>query len=264
MSKKIPVQKGADAVENRQKDYVTNKLLIVFTLAFIVILALMFIGRRMRSADIYYTAVFHSMAVVAWVFVGLMALGIIYAIVCKARGKDMRYHLLSGVNIAVVCGFLALCFGALAVAYTPETLNLLYVVIPAVTILYILYYSFPRDYFVIAATAGVGSIGAWLLGRALNGGPGQSKVLFIAVVLFALLALVIALVAVCQAKGGRLGRFEVFAKDAKYWLIYLTAVIVAAVFAALLLIGGAFVYYFVFGLIAYIIVVGVVYLAKQI
>ena len=49
MSKKIPMKKAVNEEAVKEKDYITNKLLSVFTLAFILIFALLFIGRRMRS-----------------------------------------------------------------------------------------------------------------------------------------------------------------------------------------------------------------------
>ena len=264
MSKKIPMKKAVNEEAVKEKDYITNKLLSVFTLAFILIFALLFIGRRMRRADMYYTMVFKSMSIVAICFAVIMVAGIIYAIVCKSKGRDMRLRLFSGVNIAVVSGFIALCFAALAISYTQETLKFLYIIIPAVTVLYIIYHSYQKEFFVLSATAGLGAIGMWLVCRALNGGPGQSKYLLLAITMYVLLALVVVFTALCQAHGGMLGKFHIFGEHAKYWTVYLAAFLVAAAVTLALILGGGLIYYYVFGLIGYVVLTGIFFTIKLI
>ena len=97
--------------QNRAKDYITNKLLCVFTLAFIMIIALMNVNNMMRRTDTF-VAVFHSIGTVAWCMLGVTLLFTVIAIVRHVHGKDDRYRLLSAKNLAVVLGFITLSGGA--------------------------------------------------------------------------------------------------------------------------------------------------------
>lgn len=264
MSNNTPNRKKAEQDSIREKDFVTNKLLSVFTLAFIMIFALMYVGRRMRTADLYYTAFFKSMGVVAIVFALLMVAGIIYAIVAKKKGMDTRFKLFSGVNIAVVSGFIALCFAVLSFSYNPETLKLLYVAVIAVTLLYIIYHSYPREYFTVATVAGIGAVGVWLVCNALNGGVGQTKYPILAGVLYAISILAIVWTGILQAKGGKLGKFTVYGEKANYWVMYLAAALVFAVLTLALIFGGAGIYYYTFALLGYVVITGIVYTVKMV
>ncbi len=264
MSKKAPMKKAVEPDINKQKDFVTNKLLSVFTLAFIMVFALMFIGRRMRRADVYYTAFFKAMSVVAIIFAVLMIAGIVYAIIAKKKGIDTRYKLFSGVNIAVVSGFIALIFTALSASYTTETLKLMYVVIAAVTLLYIIFHSYPREYFTVAASAGIGAVGVWLVCNALNGGVGQTIYPLLSAIIFVLEAALIVWTAIVQKNAGKCGKFTVYAEDAIYWVIYLAAALVIAALALALVLGGLGMYYYTFALLGYVILVGIVFTVKMI
>lgn len=264
MSKKAPMKKPIDQDAVREKDFITNKLLSVFTLAFVMIFVLMYIGRRMRRADMYYTMFFKGMGVMAAIFAVLMVAGIVYAIVANKKGIDTRFKLFSGKNIAVVSGFIALCFGALAVSYNPETLKFLYVMVAAVTLLYIVYHSYPREYFTVCAAAGFGAVGVWLICNALTGGVGGTHFPILAAILYVLELAVIVLTAVIQSKGGKLGNAVVYGENAKYWVIYLAAALVIAALTLALVLSGAGMYIYTFALLGYALVVGVVYTVKMI
>lgn len=264
MSKKAPIRKAVEPDVNKQKDFVTNKLLSVFTLAFIMVFALMFIGRRMRRADVYYTMFFKAMGVVAAIFAVIMIAGIVYAIVAKQKGIDTRYKLFSGVNIAVVSGFIALVFAALAISYTTETLKLMYVAIAAVTLLYIIFHSYPREYFTLAASAGLGAVGVWLVCNALNGGVGQTIFPLLSGIIYVLEAALVVWTAIVQKNGGKCGRFCIYKEDAKYWVIYLAAALVIAALTLALVLGGIGMYYYTFALLGYVILAGIVFTVKMI
>lgn len=265
VSKKVPMKKTVDPEVTRQKDYITNKLLSVFTLAFIMIFVLMFIGRRMRRADMYYTMFFKGMGVMAAIFAVLMIAGIIFAIVAKKKGINMEYRLFSGKNIAAVSGFIAVCFGALAVSYNEETLALLYVAVAAATVLYIVYHSYVREYFITAATGGIGAIGVWLICRALNGGMGQSKYPILATIVYVLAAAVLILTAIANANGGMVGKMRMYDKEnVKYWAVYVAAILVIAALTLALVLGGGAMYAYVLTLLAYVVLTGIIFTVQMI
>jgi len=266
VSKKIPMKKTVDQETTKQKDFVANKLLSVFTLAFVLVFALLFIGRRMHRADMYYSMFYNSMGVVAGIFAVIMVAGIIYAIVSKKKGVDTSYKLCSGKNIAIVSGFIAVIFAALAVSYNTETLNLMYVVVTAATLLYIIFHSYPREFFTAAASAGLGAIGVWLVCNALNGGVGGTKFPILVAIVYILELAVIIWTALLQKSGGKCKKCgcEIYSENAKYWVIYLAAALVILALTLALVLGGAWIYYYTFTLLGYVVIAGIVYTVKMI
>ena len=250
--------------QNRAKDYVTNKLLCVFTLAFIMIIALMNVNNMMRRTDTF-VAVFHSIGTVAWCMLGVTLLFTVIAIVRHVHRKDDRYRLLSAKNLAVVLGFITLCTGALALAFNETTLRLLYIFIPAVTILYIIFYSYARDFFVLATVSGFGAIGLWMMGTALSGGAGASRLWLIIGLMLAAIAIITVLTIVIQANGGALfrsGKFRVCTGGAHYALLYSTYAALLALTALTWFLAGAMMYYFVIALLVWLVAVGIYYTLK--
>lgn len=252
-----------DNITNAKKnDYVVNKLLLVFTIAFALILFLMNIGRMMKSTATYVGAL-TATRILAVLSVAGLIFGIILAIVEHARGKDTRCKLMKGKNIAVVSAFIAVVAGALSLVYNPTMLFVLYVFIPAVVVLYIVYYSYPREFFMIALASALGGIGIWLM---VYGVVGKSSGLLLSLVAAAIVLLAVFTVLAHTGKGkiklfGR--EFTPFKSDARYGIVYLSFILVLAVLAASLL-AADIASYFVFGLIGYIVIVAIYYTIKLI
>ena len=237
-------------MQNKAQDYVTNKLLCAFTIAFIMIIAVMTLSRGMH--DIY--TLVDSMQRVKTVAIILLALTVVFAVIAiinKIRQKDEQYRLVTAKHIAVVLGFATVCFGLLAFSFQPSTVNLLYVFIPAVTVLFIIYNSFPRDFFVLSFVAGVGAIAVWLLG--LSGGIP---------VIAGMLAIIVAATVLTIVSHVRKKKFWLIPGDAKYVLLYVTYALVAALVIAAWFFAG-FSYYMVFALLAYIVLTGIYYAVKM-
>ena len=266
MSKKIPMKKAVDQEAVKQKDFITNKLLCVVTLAFVMVFVLMFIGRRMRRADMYYTMFFRGMGVVAAVFAVLMIAGIIYAVVAKKKGIDTSLKLFSGKNIAAVSGFIALIFAALAVSYNAETLKLLYAVVAAAALLYIIFHSYPREYFTVASSGGIGAMGVWLVCNALTGGVGGTLYPILAGIIYVLEAALIVWTAILRKNRGKCAKCgcAVYKEDAKYWPIFLSAALVIAALTLALVLAGAGMYIYTFALLGYVVIAGIVYTVRLI
>ncbi len=251
-----------DNISNRQKDYVTNKLLLVFTIAFAVLLLLMNVSRMMKNVNTFLTA--HLMTkIVAVVALVLFAVGVVMTIVAAVKKIDVKYVLLSGKNISAAALFIAICAGVLALAFNQSTLTLLYIFIPAVVILYIIYYSYPREFFMIALSAGIAASGIWLLSSDIA----NTKTALILALSGAAIAVLFVLTIIANANGGKIKlfgkEFSAFSKDARYVLVYLTFVLALLLLVAALLVPD-FATYFMFGLVGYIVFAGVYYTVKLI
>ncbi|MBQ5777979.1 MAG: hypothetical protein IIV97_04080 [Oscillospiraceae bacterium] len=255
-------KKKKDITENMKRDYVTNKLLLVFTLAFALLLLFTNIGRMMKSTVSYMTA-WNIAKIASGISVAIVVAGIIMLIVEKAKGIDTRFKLLSGKNITVVGVIFAICSVALSLVFSSDMLMLLYVFIPALVVLYIIFYSYPRDFFMIALSVILSGVAIWLLISDLVNSA-DIAILAIAAAIIVILAI---FTIIAQVKGGTIKLFgrevTLFRDGAKYALTYLTYLLsVMLLVAAFLAFDLAI--YFVFGLIGYILLIGVYYTVKLI
>lgn len=252
--------------QSRAQDYVTNKLLSVFTIAFVLIIALMSVSRMMRQIDTYMIA-FRGVGILAWALLALTALFAGVAIYGKVNGRtNEKYRLLTAGNIACVLGFATICFGLLALAFNDSMLRILYVLVPSVTVLYIIFHTYPSDFFALSAVCGFGAIGLWLMGSGMSGSIGSNKVWLVIGLLLAFIAVATVLTIVIQANGGALcrsGKFRVFKNEARYALLYVTYALIAVLTALTWIFAGAMMYYFVLGLLAYLVAVGIYYTIKM-
>lgn len=254
--------KNTTAAQTKKSDYITNKLLLVFTLAFAMILFLMNMSRMMKSNTTWVLAENITKGVF-WAGIVLIVGGIVMAVLEHKCGRDTKYVLFTGKNIARAGGFIAVCTGALSLVFSPAMLNLLYIFIPALVVLYIIFYSYPREFFMIALASAVAGVAIWLVGSEFVNASAMSVLVIAAAVIVVFAAVTVW----AQIKSGKIklfGReFEVFKADARYAIVYLTYVL------ALLLLGAAFlvpdfILYFVLGIVAYIVLIGVYYTVKLI
>ncbi len=247
--------------QTRAQDYVTNKLLCAFTIAFIMIIAIMNVGRMMRSTDTF-VATFKGIEIFTWIMLALTAVAIVFAIIAKVRGKEEKYKLITAKHIAVILAFITVCSAALSIAFNENTINLLYIFIPAVTVLFIIYHTFPRDFFVLSLVAGFGAIGIWLMGSAMGYGIGVARFSLIIGTMLAMLVIATILTIVAQLSGGKFFGKKFFNKDAKYALLYVAYALTLALMVVMWFIATPATYYCVFALLAYIILTGVYYAVK--
>lgn len=246
----------------KAQDYVTNKLLCAFTIAFILIIALINVGRMMRSTDTFVTT-FNAIGIFTWIMLALTVVAIVFAIIAKVRGKDEKYKLVTAKHIAVVLAFVTACSAALAFAFNENTINLLYIFIPAVTVLFIIYHTFPRDFFVLSLVAGFGAIGLWLMGSAMGYGIGVARFSLIIGAMLAMLVIATVLTIVAQLSGGKLFGKSFFNKEAKYALLYVAYALTLALMLVMWFVATPATYYCVFALLAYIILTGVYFAVKM-
>lgn len=241
----------------KASDYITNKLLAAFTLAFLLILVLMNIGRMMTKTTTLVQTM-HMMPYFAGVCAAGVVFGIVYGIVRKNKGKDDSYCLLSGKNIAVFFGILTFVFGSLTYAFRKETLTMLYVVIPSLTVLYIVFYSYPRDFFVIACTLALGAVACWLTSDMIGG---TMNLLGYMVGAGAALLLILGVVAVLWAL-----RHGVFFKEKRVHapLMFVCFGLALVALALAVFVGSVLFSYTVFGLIGVLVLLGVYYTIDQI
>ena len=170
---------------------------------------------------------------------------LIWAVAARKSGKFTRLSsVLAGVMLA-----LAVCAVVIRV-FDESGIRLLYVAVPAVAVLALIYYLYQREFFFAAVLSALGLLPAIAYGYAV--------VLGVALVGAAVVFRVM------QAAEGKLrlkGNWvEVLPKSANYALLYVTCGVVAAVVIAALLLGGLAVLYGV--LVAWLLILAVYYTVR--
>lgn len=245
-----------------KKDYVTNKLLLVFTFAFAILLFFVNIGRMMSSIKTFKLAQ-KITGISAWVGIGLLAVGIAVFIIERVLKADTRYRLLSGKNIFVVSAVFTLAALLLNYRFWSDTLTLIYIFIPALVVLYIVYYSYQREFFMIALSTILSGVAIWLVMSDLII---SGDILILAAVEAVILILAIITI-IAHIRGGKFRLFgrelTLFKQDAKYALSYIASALSVLLLAAAFFFP-AYALYFIFALIGYILLTGIYFTIKLI
>ncbi|MDL2288856.1 hypothetical protein LJC32_05705 [Oscillospiraceae bacterium OttesenSCG-928-F05] len=258
---------------NRRDEGTTNKILAIFSFAFLLIMGLMFSYKLVSNTGTMFTFI-----TVAWVVAALsvcgVAAGIIWGVYCLKNDIDRRDRVLNGLNISAASAILAVC-AAVAAHYGTVGVRVLYVFVPVVAVLLLVHMIYTNDFFFIAVTAAAGGFYMWYMSVAFTPGgivwaPEGANLfsgrVILSVVLILLLAALAGAVYALKQRGGsiKLGgkTINLLHAGSNYGLIYLTIGVTAAAVAAAALFGATFAYYLIFVMFAYLFVMAVYYTIK--
>ena len=243
-------KKEQQAQRAKQEDVVLNKVLWWIVGAVVLEVLLLLLNKVYANYTVEQIELAKSLRDVFSVL--MIALPIcfvvllIWAVAARKSGKFTRLSsVLAGVMLA-----LAVCAVVIRV-FDESGIRLLYVAVPAVAVLALIYYLYQREFFFAAVLSALGLLGVKVVPYHFG---------------FPAIALVGAVVVfrVMQAAGGKLrlkGNWvEVLPKSANYALLYVTCGVVAAVVIAALLLGGLAVLYGV--LVAWLLILAVYYTVR--
>lgn len=244
-----------EIAEMKKQDYVTNKLLLVFTFAFAFLVYIMYLDNS-KGTQMDLLEFPGKIRTSLWIAVGVFGVGAVWMIVEKfIMKRDTKCKLFTGMHLAVAGLFMTVCMYDLysKVGSFPFAFTRLYVFIPLAVALYIIYSSYQREFFFVSLASAVSGVAIWNMRDYIFGDP--TRVLLIAGVV----VVAVAVVTVLAQKG----ILKLFKSDAKYSLMYASyAVALALLVAAFLFAGIAM--YLLYGLIAYLVLAGVYYTIKLI
>lgn len=255
---------AAKNVPQKKEDYITNKVLAVFSICLAGVLVLM--GLR-RLIDFGSTYVIGMTTVL--VLMGVSVLGIVIGLVMRMREKsksvDTAYRILTGRNVLIVSAA-ALVILALVHHYGTPIFKVFYALLPALAVYYLIYHSYQPEFCVISVDCGAAAVLLLVLRRIqLNGGA--RSVSWLVVGVCAALALVqIALALQVKKANGKLtvgGKKRSFRFSGNaYTMLMLTPVVMTALLALGAALGAAVSLYAVFGAVGYLFVTAVYYTVK--
>ena len=163
------------------------------------------------------------------------------------------------VSAAVILAVIGLC-AHVSVTFKDAGVAMLFMLVPALAGLALVFYLYQREFFLAALAAGLSALGLWFV----RAGVGFGKETLIALVG---IVIVLAVLAGLKKNGGKmqvLGKcYETLPKDTDYRLPLLTCVIGLAVLLAAMALGGAIAYYLMFVMVAWLFVLLVYYTVKM-
>ena len=237
----------------------------MFTLAFLGVLLLMFVYRFLGRAD-SFKATLVSLQVAWWISLFGIVAGAVWEWCAKRAGKDQTYRLLRVRNIAVfsLIIFLSVLF---ILTYNPfSAIKALYIILPTLSVLYLVYYTYQFEFFVITVECAGAALLMWVLGKAVRNNYYSVYAIAILAVMLVLCAALAAAVYWVGKNGGKIKFGEkgirLFPKKANLKPLYLTDGVIAALFLVVFFIGAPVATYGLFAVLGYLFIMAVYYTVK--
>ena len=152
-----------------ESDFITNKILLVFTLALIGTLALMMISKLVLDIQTAIVTVYSLQGLAA-----LSAVGVVYGIHRfaseKKRAVDTSRKILTGRNITLFFAIVLFCCVFIVSTNPTAAIRTLYIFIPGWAVLYLIKAIYIREFYVISLICAFGALLLWGSSRILAAG----------------------------------------------------------------------------------------------
>ncbi len=244
----------------RQEDAVLHKVLYWIVGAVVLEFLLLLVNRFYVNYTVELVEVARgirsALGVLSVVFPICFVAALVWTARCRKQGASLRLPLF----LTVLSAALAVCC-IITCLFLGSGVRFLYIAVPVVTVLALVYYLYQHEFFLVAALCTLGILGVWMCPRSAN----HPVVVYgYFVVLAAILVAVVVLSRVLDGRGGVLPlggkEVRVLPKGANYLMFYVTCAIVAIAVIAGILLGGHVALYGV--LAAWLLVSAVYYTVK--
>ena len=256
MNKKEQLQQQ----RRRQEDATLMKVLYWIVGAVVLEILLLLLNRyyvNFTSDDIAVAVGLRTaLPILAVVFLALCVLCVVLSV--RRRKAEKPVGILG--ILAVYMVLLAVCC-VICRLFSDTGIRFLYVAVPVVAVLALVYYLYQREFFLVACLSVLGILGVWMSGH-----RGASVLVYAyVVVLLVIVVAVLLLARKLQKSQGVLTikekAREIFPKNANYPVLYITCGVVAAVVIATLFLGGLTLLYGI--LVAWLLIMAVYYTVRM-
>ncbi len=237
--------------------------MLAFILAFAMSILLMMVNRGLANPRTFFGTyyILHGLGILG---IAGVVFGIVKEIIDRKNGRDRSRSLVTGIWIAVCSLVVALSAFLLLYRDYAGSIRLLYIVVPALAILYLFYMIFQREFSVLAILGAVVALYFWRFGQ-FNRGTGR---FLAAQCLFLLLCLLGAALLFLLRRGDgelKLGkrRLRLLQTDAEYGASYIFLALLAAVLIAAFFVPGPVMVYLAYLVLALIFVMAVYYAVRM-
>ena len=254
-------KKEQQAQRARQEDEILVKVLwwivgAVVLEALLLLLNRYYVDYTVSQIDLALALHDHVIPALAVAFPICFVVMLVLCLAARKKGKLVR--LTAGLTLV----FLALAVSAVATYFFAAAgIRFLYMAVPAVAVLALIYYLYQREFFCAAVLSALGLLAVRLVPQQVSHPAlAYGYAVVLAVVVVAALVLLVRL----RKSQGRLtvkgAPVQVLPKNANYALLFATCVVVAAVLAATLALGSLTLLYGV--LVAWLLILAVYYTVR--
>lgn len=256
-----------NAIRNKQEDIALTRALIWFGAAMVLEFLLLLVNKyyinfTADSASISLAMVLSSVIKITTV------LGLLGAAVCGFFGwkhiKDKGVFPFLWLVLTATALAVGISSGLIVLFYR-AAVELLYILVPAMAVLALVYYLYQREFFFSACASGVGLLGLWLV-RKNSGAHNLVVILYTALGVVSLLAILLLVLnlkknqGILTIKGNQL---PILSKQCNYLPVFLSCAFGLLALAAGLLLGSTVAFYLLFVLLAWLFVLLVYYTVKM-
>ena len=241
-----------------------RSVLVAFAVACVAIIILLVIYRLFNYANMlkYLNVTYAAL----YVLIAAGAAGFVCGIIRLRRDAEAsrRDRIITGPWLMAVSAATLVSF-VLIRLYGSAPISLLYIIVPALCVLYLIYLIYMTEFFAVAFLSASGGFLAWILNRLLLGGRGARGITVAVLILLFYLASFI-LFFISSKNGGALKlfkkKYQFMPRNSKYGFIYLCCAICFLCTLAALIFGAAAAFYSIFVVFAYLFVMTVYYTVK--
>ncbi len=244
--------------QSRREEEALNRVLLWIGGAALLIVFTLFLNRyyvNYSTSEIMFAA---GLSKVLPILSVLAVLGFLLFGFLSYRSKQnghCKFLFLSILCLGLsVCSFLVWRFSGTAIPFLCGT-------ILSAAVLALVYYLYPREFFLISFSSALGILGLWLIRRAA--GTPHTVLLYSYLTAAALLLALIAFGTwKLQKENGVWKDHRLFHKKAIYPLVYLTCALIAVLLAAGVILGGSMAYYLLFAVVVWVLIMAVYFTVK--
>ncbi len=246
-----------------RNDFITNKIIVVFILAFAMSVALMLISRGLDNVDTFI-GTYYTVYILGFAGVVGVTLGIIKEILDYRHKRDMSRKIITGHGIAICSAVVAISSFLILFGGYSNSIRFLYVAIPSLAVLYLIYMIYQREFCTLATFGVIIALYFWRFAQFYKGSvrfiAAQCVLLLLCLCAGSLLALLKRGDGVLIVSGRKLRLLET---DAEYGASYLFVALLAMILVAAFFVPNAAMIYLAFTTLAVVFIMAVYYAVRM-
>lgn len=249
----------------RQEDIALNRGLIWVGAAIVLELLLLLVNKY--YVNVYTTQASVNLAVaIRTGLKGLRIITLVGVVLCLAWGwMNLKKNRKMAAPVVMCIAAIVLFFTThVTVEFYDSGVRMLFLLVPAMAALALVYYLYQRDFFVSAFFSGLGVVAMWMIRH--KGGHEVTVYVFLALMALVLVAGGLLVNRVRGSKGAMAlaGRtVQVLPKEANYLVIAVNAAVNVAAVVLALAMGATIAYYLIYVLVAWLFALLVYYTVKM-
>ena len=246
-----------------RNDFITNKIMVVFVLAFAMSVVLMLINRGLDNVSTFI-GTYYTVYVMGFVGVAGVILGVVKEVMDRRHGRDLSYKIVTGHGIAVCAAVVAVSAFLILFGGYSSAIRFLYIAVPSLAVLYLIYMIYQREFCALTTFGVLIALYFWRFAQYYKG-----SVRFIAAqVALLLLCLVVAALLFLLQKGDgvlRLGKqkLRVLEMDAEYAASYVFVALFIIILTMAFFVPNVAMIYLAFSTLAVIFIMAVYYAVRM-